>query len=98
MDLIRRALGAYFTFAFVFVVLGICFLAWPQTSMTVSYTHLDVYKRQIKTLSETYPYILYAVVVIHIYVASANQFDIKSSVARKQSQHEMCIRDRDIPF
>ena len=38
MDLIRRALGAYFTFAFVFVVLGICFLAWPQTSMmTVCY-------------------------------------------------------------
>lgn len=38
MDIIRKALGAYVTFAFVFVVLGICFLAWPQTSiMTICY-------------------------------------------------------------
>lgn len=38
MELIKKALGAYITFAFVFVVLGICFLAWPQTSLfTICY-------------------------------------------------------------
>ncbi|MDD5944786.1 MAG: DUF308 domain-containing protein [Clostridia bacterium] len=38
MELMKRALLAYVTFAFVFVVLGICFIAWPQVSiMTVCY-------------------------------------------------------------
>ncbi len=33
MVLIKKALLAYITFAFIFVVLGICFIAWPQTSI-----------------------------------------------------------------
>lgn len=38
MELLKKALGAYVTFAFIFVVLGICFLAWPQTSiLTICY-------------------------------------------------------------
>lgn len=38
MELIKRAFLAYVIFAFAFVVLGICFLAWPHTSiMTVCY-------------------------------------------------------------
>lgn len=38
MELIKKALGAYITFAFVFVVLGICFIAWPRFSLvTVCY-------------------------------------------------------------
>ncbi|GFI62305.1 hypothetical protein IMSAG049_01487 [Clostridiales bacterium] len=38
MELIKKALIAYVSFAFIFVVLGICFLAWPQTSiLTICY-------------------------------------------------------------
>lgn len=38
MEIIKRALLAYVAFAFIFVVVGICFLAWPQTSiMTICY-------------------------------------------------------------
>lgn len=38
MELIKKALVAYITFAFIFVVLGICFIAWPQTSIiTICY-------------------------------------------------------------
>jgi len=38
MELIKRALIAYITFAFTFVVLGICFIAWPHTSLiTICY-------------------------------------------------------------
>ena len=39
MILLKRALLAYIIFAFAFVVMGICFIAWPNTSiMTVCYT------------------------------------------------------------
>ena len=35
MELIRKALGVYVVFAFIFVVMGICFIAWPQISISV---------------------------------------------------------------
>lgn len=38
MELIKKAFVAYITFAFIFVVLGICFIAWPHTSLiTICY-------------------------------------------------------------
>lgn len=38
METIKRALMVYVAFAFIFVVLGICFIAWPQASiLTVCY-------------------------------------------------------------
>ena len=38
MELIKKALGAYITFAFIFIVIGICLLAWPRTSLvTICY-------------------------------------------------------------
>lgn len=35
METIKRALVVYVAFAFIFVVLGICFIAWPQTSLRI---------------------------------------------------------------
>ncbi|MCD8036881.1 MAG: DUF308 domain-containing protein [Clostridiales bacterium] len=38
MEIIKRGLLAYLAFAFIFVVVGICFLAWPEASlMTICY-------------------------------------------------------------
>lgn len=35
METMKRALIVYIAFAFIFVVLGICFIAWPHTSILV---------------------------------------------------------------
>ena len=35
MEIMKKALLVYITLAFVFIVLGICLLAWPHTSLRV---------------------------------------------------------------